>query len=417
MLSRCISRGPIQSGRLFKSLFTRDHHVIACASTSSTGTEKPANKSHKTFLNKVVLNRISVPYFGSKRNFSLTPTISASAVATAETNTSLQIPDVPSTPTAPLEETVVQALAANGEPTFASLGLGGYSPIGLLQNALEYLHVSMDLPWYVTIALSTIIIRTILTPVVVITQRNAATMRNVMPEMQEIQNKITEARQMGNSVEYAQCNQELMQLMKSKGFNPMKNMLVPIAQAPIFISYFIGIRRMVNAPVESMQTGGALWFTDLTMADPYFLLPLITCGTLALTIHLGTDGANVSGQSSPIINYIIKGIPVIIFPFIMNFPSAMVVYWASSNFCSLIQGAIFRIPRVRTFFNIPQLIKYNLPPKKKQSVVQNVKGAWSNLKLSREIEDRRRLDQINFEKAGTGPLVRTYKFDPTKMKN
>lgn len=43
-------------------------------------------------------------------------------------------------------------------------------------------------------------------------------------------------------------------------------------------------------------------------------------------------------------------------------------------------------------------------------------SAWSNLKMSREIEDRRRLDQINFERAGTGPLVRTYKFDPTKVK-
>lgn len=38
------------------------------------------------------------------------------------------------------------------------------------------------------------------------------------------------------------------------------------------------------------------------------------------------------------------------------------------------------------------------------------------MKLAREVEDRRRLDQINFEKAGTGPIVRTYKFDPTKAK-
>lgn len=43
-------------------------------------------------------------------------------------------------------------------------------------------------------------------------------------------------------------------------------------------------------------------------------------------------------------------------------------------------------------------------------------SAWSNMKLSREIEDRRRLDQIQFERAGTAPIVRTYKFDPTKIK-
>lgn len=39
------------------------------------------------------------------------------------------------------------------------------------------------------------------------------------------------------------------------------------------------------------------------------------------------------------------------------------------------------------------------------------------MKMSREIEDRRRLDHINFERAGQGPLTRTYKFDPTKTKS
>lgn len=271
----------------------------------------------------------SAPCFISQRNFSLTPIVAAS-----EVKQTLVIPEVPATP---IEETIVQSLSANGEPTFASLGLGGYSPIGVLQNALEYMHVSLDLPWYVTIALSTVVIRFLLTPLVIIAQRNAANMRNVMPEMQEIQGRINEARKMGNAIEFAQANQELMALMQTKGFNPLKNMLIPFAQAPIFISYFIGIRRMVNAPVESLHTGGALWFTDLTMADPYYLLPVITCGTLALTIHLGTDSARVPGQETQIVTYVLRAIPIVIFPFIMNFPAAMVVYWASSNFCSLIQ--------------------------------------------------------------------------------
>lgn len=291
----------------------------------------------------------SAPCFVSARNFSFTPSLSASisdeavsvdaaaATQATEITNSLQIPDVP---LAPIDGTLIQQLAVNGEPTFSSLGLGGYSPIGVLQWALEWTHVSLDLPWFATIALSTVIIRMLLTPLVVITQRNAAIMRIVMPEMQDVQNRITEARQMGNSVEYAQANQELMGLMKSKGFNPLKSMIIPFAQAPIFLSYFIGIRRMVNTPVESLQTGGIGWFTDLTLADPYYLLPLITSGTLALTIHLGTDGVRVPGQDQPMLMLFMKAIPIVIFPFIMNFPAAMVVYWASSNFCSLIQVCV-----------------------------------------------------------------------------
>ena len=36
---------------------------------------------------------------------------------------------------------------------------------------------------------------------------------------------------------------------------------------------------MATCPVESMQTGGLFWFVDLTMKDPYYALPLVTCGS------------------------------------------------------------------------------------------------------------------------------------------
>lgn len=51
-------------------------------------------------------------------------------------------------------------------------------------------------------------------------------------------------------------------------------------QAPIFISFFIALRKMAYAPVPSMQTGGLWWFTDLTAADPYYVLPLVVTGTM-----------------------------------------------------------------------------------------------------------------------------------------
>lgn len=38
------------------------------------------------------------------------------------------------------------------------------------------------------------------------------------------------------------------------------------------------------------------------------------------------------------------------------------------------------------------------------------------MKLSRELEGRKSLDEINFQRAGSGTVVRTYKYDPTKQK-
>lgn len=274
-------------------------------------------------------------FFGPVRALSVTAVTNASTIPT-------EIPAVPEIPSIPLLPDaqvtgVSEQLVTTLEPTFASIGLGGWSPVGLLQYWLEFLHVSCDLPWWGAIVVSTICMRALLTPLVIIVQRNAAKMSEVMPKMQEIQVKITEARQMGNATDTAMYTQELVQLMAREKVNPLKNMLVPLAQAPIFVSYFICIRQMVNAPVESLQTGGLYWFTDLTLADPYYALPFLTCSTLLLTIHLGVDGMNLNMANGQIIKHVFRAMPIVLFPFIMNFPAAMVVYWSTSNFISLIQ--------------------------------------------------------------------------------
>ena len=43
---------------------------------------------------------------------------------------------------------------------------------------------------------------------------------------------------------------------------------------------FYSLRGMCNLPVESLTRGGALWFENLTVPDPYYLLPLISTATL-----------------------------------------------------------------------------------------------------------------------------------------
>lgn len=48
--------------------------------------------------------------------------------------------------------------------------------------------------------------------------------------MQVLQLKMTEARQSGNHLDVARYSQELMQFMKEKNLNPLKNMIVPLAQ-------------------------------------------------------------------------------------------------------------------------------------------------------------------------------------------
>lgn len=251
--------------------------------------------------------------------------------------TMINLTNIPEAPVAPETVTDVAAQAVNalGEPTFASIGLGGWSPVGIVQNCLEFVHVSCDIPWWGAIAIGTVVVRTILFPLVIMAQRNAAKMNNHMPQMQLLQLKMTEARQSGNAIDSARYAQEMMTFMKEKQLNPLKNILVPLAQAPLFISFFMGLRQMANCPVDSMKEGGLFWFTDLTIADPTYMLPVITSLTLLATVEIGTDSARLSAQNMGMMKYFLRALPIIIFPFTMNFPAAILTYWACSNFISL----------------------------------------------------------------------------------
>lgn len=94
--------------------------------------------------------------------------------------------------------------------------------------------------------------------------------------------------------------------MKEKDISPMKNVVLPLTQAPFFKSMFMGLRGMANLPVESMQDGGLAWFTELTASDPYYLLPIVTSLTMMATIDLGTDGARLNAQNMNAMKWVLQ---------------------------------------------------------------------------------------------------------------
>jgi len=115
--------------------------------------------------------------------------------------------------------------------------------------------------------------------------------------------------------------------------------------------------------------------------------------------------------------YFMRAIPVIMFPFAINFPSAILCYWCSTNAISLIQVSLLKIPAVRTKLNIEPLRKItpDMLPQKKKGFTESIKETWTNMKISKEIEERQHYDELSFKRAGRGPIPKTFKYDPTKV--
>jgi len=328
---------------------------------------------------------------------------------------------IPEPPSIPIPTETVNVINTLSEPRFADIDLGGYTPPGIIESVLEWMHIGLDLPWWICIVAGTVTIRTLLFPLVVKSQRHNAKVANNSPQMQVLQKKMTEARQSGNAMLTAQITNEMQIYMKEKDINPFKGLILPLVQAPIFISVFMGLRAMADTPVESMKTGGLFCFSDLTVCDPYYVLPILTSATLFLSIELGTNTAQMNAQNMGLMKYFLRALPVIMFPFIMNFPAALTLYWLSANVITGGQVALFKIPQVRDFFQIEARRNFEpdqmevLDSNKKKGFRQSATEAWNNMKIVNELEERKKFSELKFKQAGLSPVQKTYKYDPTKQ--
>jgi len=65
---------------------------------------------------------------------------------------------------------------------------------------------------------------------------------------------------------------------------------------------------------------GLLWFTDLTVPDPYYILPIINAATLLATIELGSEG-NVASDQSRQMKLFFRAFSVAMVPLTAGFPA------------------------------------------------------------------------------------------------
>uniref|UniRef100_A0A9L0KDR0 OXA1L mitochondrial inner membrane protein n=1 Tax=Equus asinus TaxID=9793 RepID=A0A9L0KDR0_EQUAS len=299
------------------------------------------------------------------------------------TEAQVQVPPViPATPSPPAVTEVASGETADvvqaaAEQSFAELGLGSYTPVGLIQNLLEFMHVNLGLPWWGAIAACTVLARCLVFPLIVKGQREAAKIHNHLPEIQKFSTRIREAKLAGDHAEFYKASSEMTLYQKKHDVKLFRPLILPLTQAPIFISFFIALREMANLPVPSLQTGGLWWFQDLTLSDPTYVLPLVVTATMWGVLE------------------------------------AVFMYWLSSNMFSLGQVACLRIPAVRTVLKIPQRVVHDsdklLP---REGFFKSFKRGWKNAEMAHQLQERERRMQNHLELAARGPLRQTFTHNP-----
>ncbi|KAF3542017.1 hypothetical protein F2Q69_00025260 [Brassica cretica] len=152
-------------------------------------------------------------------------------------------------------------------------------------------------------------------------------------------------------VTMAEGQKKMKNLFKEYGVTPMKGMLI---QGPLFICFFLAIRNMAEK-VPSFQTGGALWFTDLTTPDSLYILPVITALAFLITVECNAQEGMEGNPMAGTVKNVCRGFALLTVPMTMSFPQAIFCYWITSNLFSLTYGLVIKRPRVKKLLKIPEL--------------------------------------------------------------
>ncbi|XP_078493223.1 mitochondrial inner membrane protein OXA1L [Ciona intestinalis] len=198
--------------------------------------------------------------------------------------------------------------------SFAELGLGGWDwPHHWIQSMLEFLNVQLGVPWIPAIAIATLTLRLLALPAYIRMRAFIARSHNSQPEQMRLQ---AAARSATSKLEQQRKTLEYMDFLREKNINPVKALLYQLPIGITFLSFFSAMRGMTQAKVPSLMEGGALWFTDLTIVDPYFLLPTLSCTSLYLLFRFGGAATEVGPMAEvPFMRKVILYSPFVMLPF------------------------------------------------------------------------------------------------------
>jgi YidC/Oxa1 family membrane protein insertase len=234
---------------------------------------------------------------------------------------------------------------------------------------------------------------------------------NKLPEIQKYQYEIHISKSQQEAIEISK-KQRKFQI--EKGITPSAQFAPLVCSGVTFTAMFFAMKGMVNCPVESMKFGGMGWFLDLTARDPYFILPILTASTMALNMKLGMDATDSIETNPQIVTLMKYGVPVMTLIATCTFPSALCVYWFTSNIISVLQGAFLRIPAVNNYFGFGELKKWSDAdlPMKNINMFQQVPRIQPLNKLPHN-----RTNTQNFDKMGIGEALRKAELQKKAKRN
>jgi YidC/Oxa1 family membrane protein insertase len=183
----------------------------------------------------------------------------------------------------------------------------------------------------IDIILLTILIKIVFYPLSVKSYKSMKKMQTMQPVIAKLKEKYKDDK--------AKLNQEMMEIYKNKGINPMGGCLPMIIQIPVFFALY----KALSAAIELRHAPFMLWINDLSSPEdlytfniagydlPIRILPLVMGITQVIQQKMTPSSVD------PMQEKIMLAMPIVFTFIFWGFPSGLVLYWLVNNVISIAQ--------------------------------------------------------------------------------
>ena len=243
---------------------------------------------------------------------------------------------------------------------------------GCIQSALIALQASTGLPWWATFAVSTVFVRVGMFPLVYLQILASRKLGAAIPE-QNFLFQLLRERMRGITAGQASERFRILAIyfkgvracFQLHNVSPLQIISSPLTNMAVFIAFVYSLRGMIVGDNQlNLQEGGFIWFTDMTLRDTTFLLPLTAIGVSygALELAFKSGGGTVGGAArfTLLIKDTFQSFLLLSMPFVVPLPAGIFAYWIPSSICGILQTLMLRSPRVQHLLRIAPPMPANL---------------------------------------------------------
>ncbi|MAI94917.1 MAG: membrane protein insertase YidC [Halieaceae bacterium] len=181
---------------------------------------------------------------------------------------------------------------------------------------------SVVVNWGIAIIVLTLLVKLAFFQLSAAGYKSMARMRKVQPRIVAIRDEYANDK--------ARQSQAMMELYKKEKINPLGGCFPILVQMPVFIALYW----VLMESVELRQAPLALWIKDLSVMDPYFVLPILMGASMFYMQKLNP------APPDPMQAKIMQWMPIVFTFFFLWFPAGLVLYWLCNNLLSMGQQYI-----------------------------------------------------------------------------